>query len=331
LNYETNSSLEAQIFNVTNANFNITAQKIAGFQLQFNPLYRQYANAIGFNLEAPQSETGKIPFLPISFFKTHAVKAFEEEPQIEFSSSGTTGMLSSKHLVKTVSIYEESFIKGFKHFYGEPSNYAFLCLLPSYLERGGSSLIYMAETLVALSGQADSGFFLQAKGKMVDILKKREAAAMPTILIGVTYALLDFAEQSPIKLNNTYIMETGGMKGRRQEITRAELHENLKAAFGVASIHSEYGMTELLSQAYAKKDGVFACPPWMKMFVRAEDDPFDIKEQGTGLLCIADLANLYSCSFIETSDVAKIYADGTFEVLGRMDNSDVRGCSLLAL
>lgn len=272
-----------------------------------------------------------IPFLPVSLFKTHQITTFKGEAEKVFTSSGTTGTETSRHYVPDLRFYEESFTRGFRHFYGEPAQYAFLCLLPSYLEREGSSLIYMAHKLIELSGQTDSGFFLQADGKLIETIVRREKEGLKTILLGVSFALLDFAEQHPMPLQHTIIMETGGMKGRRKELTRAELHSVLKKAFGVTTIHSEYGMTELMSQAYAKGEGRFQCPPWMRVFVRDEDDPLSVHSQGAGLLCIADLANVFSCSFIEAADMGRVFADGSFEVLGRMDHSDIRGCSLLVV
>ncbi len=330
MNDENNGLVAASIFNVTKETLFDRCKQIFSFQWQNNPVYRQYCDS---RKVTPTSvnEFSDIPFLPISFFKSHSIVSFEGKAEQVFTSSGTTGMFSSRHLVKDLSLYQSSFLQGFELAYGKPEDYAFLCLLPAYLERQGSSLIYMAEKLIALSQDADSGFFLKAQGKLISILQKREAAGKKTILLGVTFALLEFAAEFPMQLQHTIIMETGGMKGRRQELTRQEVHQQLTTAFGVKEIHSEYGMTELLSQAYSKGNGLFECPPWMRVFVRGEDDPFDIKPQGAGLLCVIDLANLHSCCFIETADVGKIYADGIFEVLGRMDNSDIRGCSLLVV
>jgi phenylacetate-coenzyme A ligase PaaK-like adenylate-forming protein len=272
-----------------------------------------------------------IPFLPISFFKTHKVISGNRKIEKIFSSSGTTGNTVSQHLVCDISLYETSFLSAFTMFYGCPSDYAILCLLPAYLEREGSSLIYMAEKLVSLSGQPESGFFLKTKGELLDRLLARELSGKKTLLLGVSFALLDFAEENPMVLNHTILMETGGMKGRKTEMTRMALHQKLEDAFGVPSIHSEYGMTELLSQAYSVCGGRYVCPPWMRVFVREEDDPFVVKDCGAGIICVMDLANVYSCAFIETADVGRIHPDGSFEVLGRMDNSDIRGCSLLVV
>ncbi len=330
MTYENEGSLASGIFNVSKESFGTKALEVFKFQRQYNNVYRRYCNSINFQADSLK-DLVSLPFLPIVFFKTHEVIAFNGSPEKIFTSSGTTGMTTSKNMVKEISVYEQSFITCFRKFYGDPNEYAFLCLLPSYLEREGSSLVYMAAQLVELSANEDSGFFLEAKGQLTEIVQRRERERKKTILLGVTYALLDFAMQMPIILKHTIVMETGGMKGRRQELTRAEVHDQLKKSFKIERVHSEYGMTELLSQAYAKSDGVFECPLWMKVFVRSEDDPFDIREEGVGLLCIIDLANVYSCSFVETADVGKVYQDGSFEVLGRMDNSDIRGCSLLSV
>lgn len=271
------------------------------------------------------------PFLPISFFKTHEVYAGNNQPEVVFTSSGTTGNNTSKHLVKSVEVYKKSFLAAFKLFYGEPSDWAVIGLLPNYLERQGSSLIMMAEELIKESNESDSGLYLYDFEKLSNILKRREAAGKKTWLIGVTFALLDFAEQYPQPLKHTAVLETGGMKGRKKELTRIEVQTVLKQSFDLEQVHSEYGMTELLSQAYSTKDGRFVCPPWMKVLVRSEDDPLQISETGTGIMCIIDLANIFSCSFIATEDLGTIHADGSFEILGRIDNSDVRGCSQLFL
>lgn len=323
-----NAPQPPDIFNVSNNSFETAALRMFHYQRYNNVVYHHYVASLPPAMQQP-GNAKSIPFLPISFFKTHKIVAFEGREEQVFTSSGTTGMVTSRHYVKSLALYERSFIECFNLFYGSPSQFAFLCLLPSYLERTGSSLIYMAEKLVQLSCNDDSGFFLQAEGRLHEILKKREAEAKPSFLLGVTFALLDFAAKLPMRLRNTVVMETGGMKGRRKELTRQEVHAELRQAFGISTIHSEYGMTELLSQAYSKGDGIFRCPPWMRVFVRDEDDPFTVRKSGTGLLCVIDLANVNSCSFIETADLGKIYEDGSFEVLGRLDNSDIRGCSLL--
>jgi hypothetical protein len=239
-------------------------------------------------------------------------------------------MINSKHLVTDVSWYDESFRRAFDLFYGDIKSYCVLALLPSYLEREGSSLIYMAEDLVKASGNPDSGFYLYNHADLYHQLKKQQQAKKPTLLIGVTFALLDFVEQYQLNFPELIVMETGGMKGRRKEMIREELHDKLCKRFGVRSIHSEYGMTELLSQAYSKGDGIFNCPPWMKIMTRDTNDPMSsLSGSQTGGINIIDLANINSCSFIATQDLGKVYADGSFEVLGRFDNSDIRGCNLL--
>ena len=318
------------IFNVTTDKFLALALEIFEWQRKNNVLYSKYCQFLGMGPQAINS-VDQIPFLPVSFFKNHTVVSYSGGAEKIFTSSGTSGMAQSSHFVKRLDLYEAAFVKGFEAQYGSVQQYAFLCLLPAYLDREGSSLIYMAQHFIAASGQADSGFFLEARGELIARLKSREAAGKKTILLGVTFALLDFAADCPIQLQHTIVMETGGMKGRKIEITRAEVHQLLQTAFGVDSIHSEYGMTELLSQCYATKNGRYNCPPWLKVFIRSTDDPFELKATGAGLLCIIDLVNVYSCAFIETADLAKIYADGSFEILGRMDNSDLRGCSLLVL
>ncbi|MEO6849860.1 MAG: acyl transferase, partial [Mucilaginibacter sp.] len=250
--------------------------------------------------------------------------------QATFTSSGTTGMFNSRHLVTDLIWYEESFRKAFELFYGDIEDHCILALLPSYLEREGSSLIYLAEDLVKRSGNPDSGFYLYNHEDLFKQLKKQQEAKKPTLLIGVTFALLDFVEHCPIDFSQLIVMETGGMKGRRKEMIREELHQTLCKGFGVNAIHSEYGMTELLSQAYSKGDGIFNCPPWMKVIARDTNDPISTVEHGkTGGINVIDLANSNSCAFIATQDLGKVYADGSFEVLGRFDDSDVRGCNLL--
>ncbi len=276
-----------------------------------------------------------IPFLPISFFKTHEIKSGVFEPEIIFESSGTTGENTSKHFVKKWSLYEESFVRGFESFYGDISNYCILGLLPGYLERKNSSLIGMVDTLIRRSGNPNSGFYLNEFDNLYRTLVYNELKGQSTLLIGVTYAFLDFASEFQMKLNHTIIMETGGMKGKRKEITREEVHHFLCDKLGVQKIHSEYGMTELLSQAYSKGGGIFNYPNWMKIMIRDINDPFSILFPGekpvSGLINVIDLANLYSCSFIATEDIGRLYKNGEFEVLGRSDTSLVRGCNLLVV
>jgi phenylacetate-coenzyme A ligase PaaK-like adenylate-forming protein len=280
-------------------------------------------------------EVTQIPFLPISFFKSRIVTTTKFEPELIFESSGTTGENTSRHFVKDIDLYKKSFTQTFKSFYGQPQDWCFLALLPGYLERKNSSLVMMVDELIKLSNNSFSGFYLHDHEKLYQALGHNEISGQPTLLIGVTFALLDFVEKYSLKLKNTTVMETGGMKGRRTEITREEVHEILKKKLGVANIDSEYGMTELLSQAYAKENGFFNCPPWMKILIREYNDPFAIIAKPTtdkpvnGLINVIDLANLYSCCFISTDDVGKLYKNGHFEVLGRRDSSDLRGCSLL--
>ncbi len=298
------------------------------FQYRHNNVYRQWCSMLKIDAAKIKS-VESIPFLPVSFFKTHEVVCGSFKPEAVFTSSGTTQTLNSRHLVKDVALYRQSFTKAFELFYGPVANWCILGLLPSYLEREGSSLVMMVDELVKMSGHPKNGFYLYDEEGLAKALAGLETAAQPTILIGVTYALLDFAAKYPMALRNTVIMETGGMKGRRREMTRHEVQAELMQALGVPKIHSEYGMTELLSQAYSKGEGRFVCPPWMKVLVRDEEDPLAVKAAGKGVLNIIDLANIYSCSFIAVDDVGVIDTDGSFEVYGRMDNSDIRGCGLM--
>lgn len=330
-----NHLLEETVFAVKYyATFTQVALRVFRFQYEHNTIYRQFCQAIGKNPQQIVSLTD-IPFLPISFFKTHAVCTTSFTPQVTFESSGTTGALTSRHYVKDIHIYEESFLRTFEQFYGKADDYCILGLLPSYLERSHSSLVYMVDKLIQLSGHPSSNFYLYDFKQLAATIKALEAQRQKTILMGVTYALLDFAAQYPMPLEHTIIMETGGMKGRKKEMIRSDVHEQLKQAFGINPIHSEYGMTELLSQAYAHTAGRFYTPPWMKILLREEDDPLHITSPTdkpiTGAINIIDLANLYSCSFVATEDIGRLYGDGSFEVLGRMDNTDIRGCSLLAV
>lgn len=273
----------------------------------------------------------QIPFLPISFFKTHAVISGTQPAAIAFSSSGTTGQITSKHFVQDLSLYEESYNRAFELFYGPAKDWCVLALLPSYLEREGSSLIYMVDDLLKQSEHPLSGYFLHNHDELHHTLLKLRQANQKTILIGVTYALLDFVEQYQINFPELIVMETGGMKGKRKEMVRAELHQTLCNAFGVATIHSEYGMTELLSQGYSKGEGIFECPPWMKILLRDTSDPLSIlnEQHTTGGINVIDLVNVNSCSFIATQDLGKLHGNGKFEIMGRFDNADIRGCNLL--
>lgn len=317
-----------KVLETGSGDFESLAMELFRYQYRENEVYRAFVQAIGRDPGKVKQLTD-IPFLPIRFFKTALVKTGRFDPEAIFESSGTTGLQNSRHAVKSLLVYERSFLNGFKRVYGDPGDYCILGLLPSYLERGHSSLVYMADRLIRKSGQPESGFYLHDYAALADQLKKLEKAGRSTLLIGVSFALLDFAEQFPMPLQHTLIMETGGMKGRRAELIRSELHALLKNAFSLPSIHSEYGMTELLSQAYSPGEGIYTSPPWMKILLRDEEDPLTLSLSGSGAVNIIDFANLYSCSFIATDDAGKVYPDGSFEILGRMDGSDLRGCSLL--
>ncbi len=299
-------------------------------QYRYNKAYRQWCDLLQVNALAISSPR-HIPFLPISFFKTYMVTTGNFTPQLKFSSSGTTQTVNSQHYINDIAIYRQSFTQAFRQFYGNAEDWCIIGLLPSYLERNDSSLVFMVNDLIQSSKHALSGFYLYDFEKLRQTLLQVESEQQPTLLIGVTFALLDFAQACPMQLQYTTVMETGGMKGRKKELTRGEVQDVLKAQFGLPAVHSEYGMTELLSQAYAKENGLFKAPPWMKVLVRDEEDPLHIYDTGKGILNIIDLANVESCAFIATDDAGIIYEDGSFEVVGRIDNSDIRGCSLLAL
>lgn len=324
------TNLKKQIFSISNAHeFEQASLAIFKHQAEYCKVYKEYISHLRI-LPNEVNTVSQIPYLPISFFKTHEVLSTTKAPEIAFSSSGTTGMIQSKHLVTDVSVYEQSFNLAFEQFYGTIANTCLLALLPSYLERDGSSLIYMVDALLKQSTHPDSGYFLHNHDDLFDKLKKLQAANQKTILIGVTYALLDFIEKYKIEFPDLIVMETGGMKGKRKEMVREELHQLLEEGFGVNAIHSEYGMTELLSQAYSYGNGIFNCPPWMKILLRDTNDPLSFSPNGkTGGINIIDLANINSCSFIATQDLGKLLPDGSFEVLGRFDNADIRGCNLL--
>lgn len=320
------------IFNIkTHAEFEALALDAFRFQFDNNSVYRSFCDLL-YRHPSDVKHLRDIPFLPIQFFKTHEVLSSRNIIEKSFSSSGTTGSVTSKHLVTDLSIYEESYLKGFQHFYGNVEDYVILALLPSYLERDGSSLIYMVDDLIQKSKHPESGFYLDNLKDLSETLNKLEAEKQKTLLIGVSFALLDVVEQFQFNLKHTIVMETGGMKGRRKEIIRQELHDRLKAGFGVNQIHSEYGMTELLSQAYSKGNGLFECPPWMKTFARDTEDALTLLPPSkTGGINIIDLANINSCAFIATQDLGKTYENNLFEIIGRFDNSDIRGCNLMTL
>jgi hypothetical protein len=330
-----NTILEEKIFTAGADDFIALALEVFNFQYNNNLVYRQYCDALRVDINEIDA-IEKIPFLPISFFKTHTIITTVFEPEVIFESSGTTQTINSRHLVKDIDLYKKSFTQAFELFYGKAEDWCIIALLPSYLERNNSSLVMMADSLIKQSNHSSSGFYLNELDKLQKTLSALEKDEQKTLLLGVTFALLDFAEQYPMPLKHTAIMETGGMKGRREELTRQEVHSILCDSFQLSAIHSEYGMTELLSQAYSKGNGLFNCPPWMKILIRDEDDPFTIHSSTknkfiSGAINIIDLANIYSCSFIATDDAGKLYPDNSFEVLGRLDNSDIRGCSLLAI
>lgn len=327
-----NRSLSQRIFSISSdAEFEALVLETFKFQYQNSKVYRTYCEHLGKSPDKLRS-SGAIPFLPIEFFKSHTITTSNESSEAVFESSGTTAGSTSKHYITDLSLYQQSFGTAFQTFYGDVKSYCILALLPSYLEREGSSLVYMVNDLIKKSQHPLSGFYLYELSTLKERLMVLEAAGTKTLLIGVSFALLDLAEQFPVELKHTSIMETGGMKGRRKELIRQELHGILKTAFKVDTIHSEYGMTELLSQAYSKGKGLFRTPPWMKILTRDTEDPLSLQShQKTGGINVIDLANINSCSFIATQDLGKTYVDGSFEVLGRFDHSDVRGCNLMAL
>lgn len=309
--------------------FDLQALEIFSLQYTNNPVYRQFCDLLN---RTPQTVNSveEIPFLPIEFFKSHKIVTSKKPSEKVFTSSGTTGQQTSKHFVTELSIYVESFRRGFDHFYGNVEDYAVLALLPSYLEREGSSLIFMVDDLIKKSRNPHSGFYLNDLDALKEKIELLEQQEQKILLIGVSFALLDLVERFTFNLKNTVVMETGGMKGRRKEMIRAELHKILKKGFGVEKIHSEYGMTELLSQAYSSGDGLFECPPWMKILIRDPEDAMNLLPEGkSGGINVIDLANINSCSFIATQDLGKNFRGEKTEILGRFDNSDIRGCNLL--
>lgn len=331
-----NCEFEDNILALQEPDFNKTALDVFKYQYRYNKIYREFVDVLQVNAERVNS-IFSIPFLPIGFFKTHAIKTNDFVPEYVFESSGTTQSIKSRHYIKKLNLYRKSFVTAFTQFYGNPADWCVIGLLPSYLERQHSSLVMMVDELISLSRHPESGFYRNEHERLYAVLGELQKKAQKIMLIGVTFGLLDFAEKYSFELKNTVIMETGGMKGRREEMTREEVHHILKSRLGVGAVHSEYGMTELLSQAYSRSNGIFYCPPWMKVLIREEDDPLAVnhgnsfKQDVSGVLNIIDLANIYSCAFIATDDVGKLYEDGSFEVLGRMDNSDMRGCSLMVV
>jgi hypothetical protein len=309
--------------------FNEAALEIFRLQAAGNPVYKRYLQLLGVDPAAVSGIEG-VPFLPVEFFRSHRVVTGSGEDVRVFESSGTTGAATSRHHLTDESVYLRSLSEGFRHFFGDPSSFCLLALLPSYLERGNSSLVFMMDQLIRQSGHPLSGFYLDNRKSLSQNLADLEAAGQKTMLIGVSFALLELAEQFPMPLQHTMVVETGGMKGRREELTREELHEILRRAFQVESIGSEYGMTELLSQAWSTGNGIYLAPPTMKILIRDPYNPFCRMPAGkSGGIDVIDLANRNSCSFIQPQDLGKLHPDGSFEVLGRFDNSELRGCNLL--
>ena len=324
--------MQNKIFNIqTPEDFKQVAFSVFRHQFENNKVYRSFCDLLYIH-PSDVHTLEDIPFLPIEFFKSKKIISSLEEVQEVFTSSGTTGSVTSKHYVTDIEFYKESYLKGFAHFYGNIEDYAVLALLPSYLERKGSSLVYMVADLIQRSKNKKSGFYLNNIEELAKKLIKIDQKGQKTLLIGVSFALMDLIEKCQFELKNTIIMETGGMKGRRKELVRNELHALLQQGFGVKNIHSEYGMTELLSQGYSNGKGVFETPPWMKVITRDPEDALSIQKNGkTGGINIIDLANYNSCAFIATQDLGKVHQNGTFEIIGRFDNSDIRGCNLLVL
>jgi len=324
--------MDKNIFNISSENdFTKVALDVFKYQFENNKTYRSFCDLLNVH-PSDINLLAQIPFLPIQFFKSRKIVSSNDEIQEIFTSSGTTGSITSQHFVTDIELYKESYVNGFAHFYGDIKDYVVLALLPNYLERNGSSLVFMVNDLIRKTNQSESGFYLHNLDELTQKLIKLDKNGQKIILIGVSFALLDLIEKYQFSLKNTIIMETGGMKGRRKELVRAELHEVLKNGFGVAKIHSEYGMTELLSQAYSVGNGIFKTPPWMKILIRDTEDALTIlPNQKTGGINIVDLANSNSCSFIATQDLGKINENGTFEIIGRFDNADIRGCNLMVL
>ncbi|AOW17739.1 acyl transferase [Polaribacter vadi] len=324
--------MQKKIFNIqTQEEFTAVALEIFKHQFNNNKVYRSFCDLLYIH-PSDVTKIEQIPFLPIQFFKTREVLSSKEKIAEIFTSSGTTGSITSKHLVTDINYYKESYLKGFAHFYGNIEDYVVLALLPNYLERKGSSLVFMVDDLIAKSKNSESGFYLNNLDELAKKLINLDKNGQKVLLIGVSFALLDLIEKHQFNLKNTIVMETGGMKGRRKELIRNELHQLLKSGFKVDEIHSEYGMTELLSQAYSKGNGIFETPNWMQILTRDTEDALTILDkEKTGGINVIDLANYNSCSFIATQDLGKVHKNGTFEIIGRFDNSDIRGCNLMML
>lgn len=322
----------SEIFTIDNqAQFEEMCMSVFRHQANNNTVYQEFIELLGRRPDQI-TKVEQIPFLPIEFFKSRDILSSSKQVETVFTSSGTTGSVPSRHLVTDLSVYRKSFTLGFEHFYGRPEDYVILALLPSYLERGGSSLVFMANELIQLSSSESSGFYLNNMEELALNLAELDRSGQKILLLGVSYALLDLIALKQFRLKNTIVMETGGMKGRRREMVREELHKELKAGFGVDHIHSEYGMTELLSQAYSHGNGIFDCPPWMQVLIRDPEDPFQfLDRKRTGGVNVIDLANFNSCSFIATQDLGRSHEGSLFEIVGRFDHSDIRGCNLMAV
>ncbi len=317
------------LFHTTSENFSAAALTLFEFQSKNNPIYKQYLSLIGCESSIVTS-INDIPFLPISFFKTHQITCGNRKVEKTFTSSGTSSTPLSSHHVADLSVYTQSAIKCFEYFYGPVSDYCILALLPNYIEQENSSLIFMVSELIKASKSPLSGFYKDDFNKLSAALAKLESTKQKTLLIGTVYALLDLCKVKPTTLTHCQIMETGGMKGKRQEMTKSQLHNELKDGFSLQTIHSEYGMTELLSQAYSKGNGIFYTPPWMKVLIRDINDPFQLVDKNqSGGINVIDLANIYSCAFIGTDDLGKSNGESGFEILGRLKQSDIRGCNLM--
>jgi phenylacetate-coenzyme A ligase PaaK-like adenylate-forming protein len=321
--------LRPNIFDISSGReFEKLALNLFCYQAEENAVYSAFIKGLGVRPEKVRS-LQEIPFLPVELFKTQKIITGNREPEKVFESSGTTGREQSRHYVADLGLYIQSFLRSFTLFYAPPENYVIFALLPSYLERGSSSLVFMAEHLISRA-EKESGFFLSDHDRLLNSIRRSKAAGKKIMLIGVSFALLDLAEKGGADLSGVIVMETGGMKGRRKEMIREELHSILKTAFNIGSVHSEYGMTELLSQAYSKGEGIFRSPPWMKVLIRDPHDPFSRGfTERSGGVDIIDLANSDSCAFISTQDLGISHTDGSFEILGRFDNTDIRGCNLL--
>lgn len=317
------------IFNIkSKQEFEESALSIFRYQASQNSVYNEFLDLLKIRPHTINS-IKDIPFLPISFFKTHKVISERSHSKV-FKSSGTTSQERSKHFVYSTEVYKKSFVEGFNQFYGDYNQYTFLALLPSYLEQGDSSLVHMANYFVEETRHRGSDFYLDNFEELNEKIEELERQGVNYVLLGVSYALLDFMEAFPQKIKRGRVMETGGMKGRRKELTKEELYQELRKGYSVEKIHSEYGMTELLSQAYSKEGGRYVCPPWMKVLIRHTSDPLDYTPIGSrGLISIIDLANIHSCSFIATDDIGVINEKSSFSVLGRFDQSELRGCNLM--